>query len=86
MGVADRRLLQLNYQPGDGVLDCKGPLSDTIAPNTLAKVNKEVKLATTGPKKKRGSYLSFTPTEKARVSTAVTTEFEQLCDDLAESR
>ena len=45
MGVAKYKL---NSRPGDGVLDCKGPLSDTIAPNTLAEVNKEVKLATAG--------------------------------------
>ena len=34
--------------PGDGVLDCKGPLSNTIAPNILAEANKEVELAATG--------------------------------------
>ena len=35
-------------QSGDGVLDCKGPLSDTIAPNILAEANKEVELAIAG--------------------------------------
>ena len=45
MGMADRRLPKLHYQPGDGVLDCKGSLSDTISPNSLAEVNKEVTLA-----------------------------------------
>ena len=49
------------------MLDRKGPLLGTIAPNILAAVNKEVKLATAGQKKKQGSYLSFTSKEKARV-------------------
>ena len=57
------------YLQADGVLDCKGPLSGTIAPNVLAVVNKEVKLAAAGQKKMRGLYSSFTctPKEKARV-------------------
>ena len=38
-----------------------------IAPNILAEVNKEVKLAAAGQKKKQDSYLSFTPKKKARV-------------------
>ena len=67
VGVVDRRLPKLHCQPADGMLNCKGPLSGTIAPNTLAKVNEEVKLAAAGQKKKRDSYLSFTPTEKAQV-------------------
>ena len=41
------------------------PLSNTIAPNTFAEVNKEVKLAAIG--QKRGSYLSFAPKEKVWV-------------------
>ena len=44
--VADPKL---HGQPADGVLGCKVPLSGTIAPNTLAELNKEVKL---GQKKK----------------------------------
>ena len=61
--VADPKL---HGQPADGVLGCKVPLSDTIAPNTLAEVNKEVKL---GQKKKRGSYLfcTLTEMEKAQI-------------------
>ena len=51
---------KLHSQPADGMLGCKVPLSDTIAPNTLAEVNKKVKL---GQKKKRGSYLFCTLTE-----------------------
>ena len=50
--MANSRLPKLHCQPADGVFDCKGPLSGTIAPNTLAEVNKEVKLATAGQKKK----------------------------------
>ena len=50
--MADSRLPKLHYQPADGMLDCKGPLSDIIAPNTLAKVKKKVKLAAAGQKKK----------------------------------
>ena len=49
------------------MLECKGPLCNTIAPNILAEVSKEVKIAATGQKKKQGSYLSFTLTEKAQV-------------------
>ena len=37
----------------DGVLDSKGPLSHTIAPSVLAKVNKEVKLVAAGQTEKR---------------------------------
>ena len=55
-------------RPADDVLDSKGPLSRTIAPSVLAEVNKEVKSVTAAQKKKRGSYLSFTPEEKARVA------------------
>ena len=55
-------------RPADDVLDSKGPLSRTIAPSILAEVNKEVKSVTVAQKKKRGSYLSFTPEEKARVA------------------
>ena len=56
MGMANSRLPKLHCRPADGVIDCKGCLSDTIAPNTLAEVNKEVKLAAAGQKKKRGSH------------------------------
>ena len=57
MGVADHRIptckVHVHCKPGDGVLDCKGLYQlVTIAPNTLAKVNKEVKLSATGQKKK----------------------------------
>ena len=45
--MANSRLHKLHCQPADDMLDCKGRLSDTIAPNTLAEVNKEVKLAAT---------------------------------------
>ena len=38
------------------MLDCKDPLSGTIAPNTHAEANKEVKLATAGQKKEWGLY------------------------------
>ena len=38
-----------------------------IASNILAEVNKEVKLAGAGQKKKRVLYLSFTPKNKAKV-------------------
>jgi hypothetical protein len=54
-------------QPANGVLDSDGPLSRTIAPSILTEVNKGVKSAT-ALKKKRGSYLSFTPEEKVRVA------------------
>ena len=49
MSIADCRLHvpKLHCQPGDGVLDCKGSLSNTISPNSLAEVNKVVKLAAT---------------------------------------
>ena len=50
--MANSRLPQLHSQPANGMLDYKGPLSDRIAPNTFAEVNKEVKLATAGQKKK----------------------------------
>ena len=49
------------------MFDCKGPLPGTIVPNILAEVNKEVKLAVAGQKKKPGLYVSFTPKEKVRV-------------------
>ena len=52
VGMSDSRLPKLYCRPADGVLDCEGPLSGTIAPNILAEVNKEVKLATAGQKKK----------------------------------
>ena len=52
VGVANHRLSKLHCRPADGVLNCKGPLSGTIAPNTLAEVNKEVKLTAAGQKKK----------------------------------
>ena len=67
MGVADCRLPKPHCRPADGMFDYKGPLSGTIVPNTLTEVNEEVKLATAGQKRKQGLYLSFTPTEKARV-------------------
>ena len=58
----------LYCQPADGMLDCKGPLSGTIAPNILAEVNEEVKLAAASQKKKHGSHLSQVHTqEKVRV-------------------
>ena len=43
-------------------------ITRTIAPNVISEVNKEMKLVAAGKKKKRGSYLSFTPEEKARVA------------------
>ena len=52
--VIDHRL------PGDGVLDSKGPLSP---PNTLAEVNKKVKHAVAGQKKKRDSSFLHTHRE-----------------------
>ena len=55
MGMTDSWLPNLQCRPANGVLDCKGPLSDTTALNTLAEVNKEVKLTAAGQKKKRGS-------------------------------
>ena len=55
-------------RPADSVLDRNGRLTHTIAPNVLSEVNKEMKLVAAGKKKKRGSYLSFTPEEKARVA------------------
>ena len=60
-------------QLSDGILDCRAL---------------NLKLAAASQKKKRGLYLSFTPMEKARVvlySGAVSVEFKQLCDDLAEN-
>ena len=82
MGVADPKL---HGQSADGVLGYKVPLSNMIAPKTLAEVNKEVKL---GQKKKRGLYLFCKRMEikKAQVvhgSTAVSMELEQLCNNLA---
>ena len=78
MGVTEHRLPKLHYQSADGVLNCKGPLSDMIASNILAEVKKEVKLAATGQKKKRGSYLSSTPTENSQVvQYSNVMEFEQ---------
>ena len=50
------------------VLNPNGRLTCTIAPNVLSEVNKETKLVAAGQKKKRGSYLSFIPEEKARVA------------------
>ena len=84
VGVADCRLPKLLCRPADGMFNCKGPLSGTIAPNTLTEVNEEVKLATADQKKKRGSYLSFTPMEKARLvlGTAVSMEFKLLYDNI----
>ena len=52
VGMANSRLSKLHCRQADGMLDCKGPLSNTIAPNTLAEINKEVKLAAAGQKKK----------------------------------
>ena len=50
LGVADCRLPS---HPADGVLaGLQGPLSGTIAPNILVEVNKEVRLAAVGQKKK----------------------------------
>ena len=40
VGMADRRLPKLHYRPADGMLNCKGPLSDRIAPNIVAEMNK----------------------------------------------
>ena len=70
--MADRRLASYitlarglaghETRPANGVLDCKGPLSGTIAPNILTEVNKKVKLAAAGQKKNQGLYLSFTCT------------------------
>ena len=55
-GCGRYRLPKLHCQPADGVLDCKGPLSGMIAPNILAEINKEMKLATAGQKKKGRSW------------------------------
>ena len=55
-------------RPADDVLDYKGPLSRMIAPSVLAEDNKEVKSVTAAQNKKRGSYLSFIPEEKAQVA------------------
>ena len=41
VGVANHRLPKLHCRPADGMLDCKGPLSDAIAPNTLAEQRRE---------------------------------------------
>ena len=41
---------QATCHPGDGVHDCKGPLSNIIAPSILSEVNKGVKLAAAGKK------------------------------------
>ena len=38
-------MYKLNCWPVDDMLYCNGRLSDTIAPNILAEVNKDVKLA-----------------------------------------
>ena len=68
------------------MLDHKGPLSDTITPNTLAEVNKDVKPSATGQKERRGSYLSFTPMEKVQVvqyRSAVSMKLVQLCNNFA---
>ena len=54
------------YRPADGVLDRNGRLIRIS--DRLSEVNKEMKLVAAGKKKKRGSYLSFTPEEKARVA------------------
>ena len=51
MGMSNSRLPKIHCRPADGVLNCEGPLSGTIAPNILAEVNKEVKLAAAGQKK-----------------------------------
>ena len=53
-------------RPADGVLDRNGHLIRIS--DRLSEVNKEMKLVAAGKKKKRGSYLSFTPEEKARVA------------------
>ena len=55
------------FRPVNGVLDPKGPLSSTVPPSVLTEVNKEVKKAQEHTKK-RGSYVFFTPEEKARVA------------------
>ena len=55
-------------RPTDGVLNSKGSLSRAIVSSVLAEVNREVKLVAAGKKKKRGSYLSFTPEEKAQIA------------------
>ena len=73
------------FRPAHGVLDSKGPLLGTIAPSVLAEVNKEVKSVAGAQKKKRGSYLFFTPEEKARVAQYAgihaSMEFEPWSDD-----
>ena len=54
------------YQPADGTLDSKGPLSRMIAQSVFTKVNKEVKHVAAGQKKRQGSYelyLSFIPVD-----------------------
>ena len=48
------------------MLDYKGQLSGTIALNTFAEVNEEVKLAAAGQKSEKARFV-FTPMEKARV-------------------
>ena len=35
-------------RPADGIIDSKGPVALTIAPNILTEVNKEVKLVAVG--------------------------------------
>ena len=55
----------VDHGPSDGVLDCKGPLSGTIAPNTLAEVNEEVKLAADGQEEARLVSLLHTHGEGA---------------------
>ena len=81
VSVANRRLPKLCCRPTNGMLDSKGPLSGTIAPNILAKVNGEVKLATAGQEKKKHDRIS--PSYTRRSSRAVSMEFEQLCNSLA---
>ena len=51
------------FRPIDGVLDPKGPLSSTVPPSVLTEVKKAQEHS-----KKRGSYVFFTPEEKARVA------------------
>ena len=50
--MAQASLYRYYYRLADGVLNSKGPLSRTIAPSVLAKINKEVKLVAAGQKKR----------------------------------
>ena len=75
----------------DGILDYKGPLSDTIAPNILAEVNKRSEACRRQLEEKARFFKisGYARLEKARAeqsSIAVSMEFEQLCDNLVENR